>query len=48
MKILFLKLKQNDTSSGLLNFLCNFLRNRKQRVVLNRPVQRGLMLTAVP
>ena len=29
------KLKQNDISGNLLNLLLNFLRNRKQRVVLN-------------
>ena len=29
------KLKQNGTSGNLLNLLSNFLRNRKQRVVLN-------------
>ena len=38
MKILFFKLKQNGTSSGLLNLLSDFLRNRKKRVVLNKPV----------
>ena len=32
---LIFKLKQNDTSGNLLNLLSNFLRNRKQRVVLN-------------
>ena len=29
------KLKQNDISGNLLNLLSNFLRNRKQRVILN-------------
>ena len=29
------KLKQNGISSKLLNLLCDFLRDRKQRVVLN-------------
>ena len=29
------KLKQNGISGELLNLLCDFLRNRKQRVVLN-------------
>ena len=29
-KVLFFKLKQNDTSGGLLNLLCDFLKNRKQ------------------
>ena len=28
------KLKQNDISGNLLNLLCDFLRNRKQRLVL--------------
>ena len=37
MKVLFFQLKQNGTSGGLLNLLCDFLRNRKQRIVLNRP-----------
>ena len=32
---LIFKLKQNDISGNLLNLLSNFLRNRKQRVVLN-------------
>ena len=29
------KLKENDMSDNLLSLLSNFLRNRKQRVVLN-------------
>ena len=29
------KLKQNGISAELFNLLCDFLRNRKQRVVLN-------------
>ena len=29
------KLRQNGISGELLNLLCDFLRNRKQRVVLN-------------
>ena len=33
--VLFSKLKQNGISGNLLNLLSNFLRNRKQRVVLN-------------
>ena len=32
---IFFKLKQNGISGELLNLLCKFLRNRKQRVVLN-------------
>ena len=32
---IILKLKQNGISGNLLNLLSNFLRNRKQRVVLN-------------
>ena len=32
---LIFKLKQNGISGNLLNLLSNFLRNRKQRVVLN-------------
>ena len=32
------KLKQNSISGELLNLLCDFLRNRKQRVVLNGQV----------
>ena len=35
---LIFKLKQNDISGNLLNLLCDFLRNRKQRVLLNRQV----------
>ena len=34
--VLVFKLKQNDISGNLLNLLSNFLRNRKQRVVLKR------------
>ena len=33
---LIFKLKQNGISGNLLNLLSNFLRNRKQRIVLNR------------
>ena len=29
------QLRQNGKSGELLNLICNFLRNRKQRVVLN-------------
>ena len=32
---LIFKLKQNGISGNLLNLLSNFLRNRKQRVILN-------------
>ena len=32
------KLKQHDISGELLNLSCDFLRNRKQRVILNRQV----------
>ena len=32
---LIFKLKQNGISGNLLNLLCDFLRNRKQRVLLN-------------
>ena len=35
---LIFKLKQNGISSNLLNLLCDFLRNRKQRVLLNGQV----------
>ena len=35
---LIFKLKQNGISGNLLNLLCDFLRNRKQRVLLNRQV----------
>ena len=34
-KGLIFKLKQNVISGNLLNLLCHFLRNRKQRVLLN-------------
>ena len=37
-KGLVLKLKQNDISGNLLNLVCDFLRNRKQRVLLNGQV----------
>ena len=33
--VIIFKLKQNGISGNLLNLLSNFLRNRKQRVVLN-------------
>ena len=33
--VLFFKMKQNGISGNLLNLFSNFLRNRKQRVVLN-------------
>ena len=35
---LIFKLKQNGISGNLLNLLCDFLRNRKQRVLLNGQV----------
>ena len=35
---LIFKLKQNGTSGNLLNLSCDFLRNRKQRVLLNGQV----------
>ena len=35
---LIFKLKQNGISGNLINLLCDFLRNRKQRVLLNGPV----------
>ena len=44
---LILKLKQNDISGNLLNLLCDFLRNRKQRVLLNGKSLTGLMLEQV-
>ena len=39
------KLKQNGISGELLNLLCDFLRNRKQRVVLKDKFCGGPMLT---
>ena len=35
---LIFKLKQNSISGNLLNLLCDFLRNRKRRVLLNGQV----------
>ena len=35
---LIFKLKQNGISGNLLNLLCDFLTNRKQRVLLKWPV----------
>ena len=35
---LIFKLKQNGISGNLINLLCDFLRNRKQRVLLNGQV----------
>ena len=35
---LIFKLKQNGISGNLLNLLCDFLRNKKQRVLLNGQV----------
>ena len=40
---ILLKLRQNDISGELLNLLCDFLRNRKQRV-LNAGIPQGSML----
>ena len=37
-KGLIFKLKQNGICGNLLNLLCDFLRNRKQRVLLNGQV----------
>ena len=37
-KRIIFKLKQNDISGEFLNLLCDFLRNRKQSVVLNAKV----------
>ena len=41
---LIFNLKQYAISGNLLNLLCDFLRNKKQRVLLNRKSQTGLML----
>ena len=41
------KLKQNGTSGNLLNLLSNFLRNRKQRVVLNEQTSSWADVNAV-
>ena len=38
MNVLFLKLRQNNISGKLLNLLRDFLRKKKQRVVLNRQI----------
>ena len=35
---LIFKLKQNGISGNLINLLCDFLKNRKQRVLLNGQV----------
>ena len=43
--VIIFKLKQNGISGNLLNLLSNFLRNRKQGVVLNGQTFLGLMLT---
>ena len=42
---LIFKFEQNGISGNLLNLLSNFLRNRKQRIVLNRQTSSWLMLT---
>ena len=44
---LIFKLEQNGIPGNLLNLLCDFLRNRKQRVLLNGQVLTGLMLEQV-
>ena len=38
------KLKQNGVAGNLLNTLADFLKDRKQRVVLNGQIQHGSML----
>ena len=38
MIVLFSKLRQNNISGKLLNLLRDFLRKKKQRVVLNRQI----------
>ena len=38
MNVLFSKLRQNNISGNLLNLLRDFLRKKKQRVVLNRQI----------
>ena len=43
---LFFKLEQNDISGDLLNILWDFLRNRKQRVVLNGQVSTRTIVNA--
>ena len=43
---LIFKLKQNGISGDLLNFLCDFLRNRKLRVLLNGQVSDWSDVTA--
>ena len=43
---LIFKLKQNGISGNLLNLLCDFLRNRKQRVLLNGQVSDWSDVTA--
>ena len=46
---LIFKLKQNGISGNLINLLCDFLRNRKQRVLLNGQVSGWSdVKTAVP
>ena len=46
MRALIFKLKQNGISGNLLNLLCDFLRNRKQRVLLNGQVSGWSDVTA--
>ena len=38
INVLFSKLRQNNISGKLLNLLRDFLRKKKQRVVLNRQI----------
>ena len=44
---LIFKLKQNGISGNLLNLLCDFLRNKKQRVLLNGQVSDWSDINAV-
>ena len=43
-KGLIYKLKQSGVTGNLLNFLADFLKDRKQRVVLNGQIQHGSIL----
>ena len=44
---LIFKFRQNGISGNLLNLLCDFLRNRKQKLLLNWQSQTGLILEQV-